>query len=78
LFAIRDSRIKNSLKQNIEQLNVSSGSVIYKQLALAGNLAVFRGDESPHEVLAADRDRYSVAGWFRVNGSINQQLDPPR
>jgi len=52
--------------------------VIYKQLALAGNLAVFRGDESPHEVLAADRDRYSVAGWFRVNGSINQQLDPPR
>ncbi|WP_335340025.1 2OG-Fe(II) oxygenase [Sedimenticola selenatireducens] len=52
--------------------------MIYKQLAQAGELAVFLSEEFPHEVLAADRDRYSVAGWFRVNGSINQQIDPPR
>ena len=43
-----------------------------------GTLVLFLSEEFPHEVLAAERDRYSVAGWFRVNGSINQQIDPPR
>ena len=29
-------------------------------------LVVFLSDEFPHEVLAANRDRYSIAGWFRL------------
>lgn len=32
-----------------------------------GTLAVFLSEEIPHEVLAAKRDRYSIAGWFRAS-----------
>ena len=33
----------------------------------AGTMVVFLSEDIPHEVLAAKRDRYSIAGWFRVN-----------
>lgn len=32
-----------------------------------GTLAVFLSEDIPHEVRPALRDRYSIAGWFRVN-----------
>lgn len=40
-----------------------------------GTLVIFLSDQFPHEVLAAQQDRYSIAGWFRVKaaGGI---LDP--
>ena len=44
----------------------------------AGTLVIFLSDRFPHEVLPARSDRYSIAGWFRVNTSINNQIDPPR
>jgi len=44
----------------------------------AGTLAIFLSDRFPHEVLPAASDRYSIAGWFRVNASNAQQVDPPR
>ncbi|MDF1725868.1 MAG: 2OG-Fe(II) oxygenase, partial [Alcanivorax sp.] len=31
-----------------------------------------------HEVLAATRERYSIAGWFRCNNTTADWLDPPR
>ena len=43
-----------------------------------GTLTVFLSEEFPHEVLAAGRHRYSIAGWFRVNSSANARVDPPR
>lgn len=49
-----------------------------KVLPLFGTLVVFLSEEFPHEVLPAKRDRYSIAGWFRVNASINNKIDPPR
>lgn len=54
------------------------GKEITKVVPTFGTLVIFLSEEFPHEVLAADRDRYSVAGWFRLNCSINQQIDPPR
>ena len=33
----------------------------------ANTLVVFMSEEFPHEVLAAKRERYSIAGWFRVD-----------
>jgi SM-20-related protein len=42
-----------------------------------GTLAVFLSEEFPHEVLAANRTRYSIAGWFRVNTTTGDRLDPP-
>jgi SM-20-related protein len=44
----------------------------------AGTLVLFLSEEMPHEVLPATTDRISIAGWFRVNSSINNQIDPPR
>ncbi|WP_426359410.1 2OG-Fe(II) oxygenase [Pseudocolwellia sp. HL-MZ19] len=42
-----------------------------------GTIVVFLSEEFPHEVLAAKRDRYSIAGWFRLNTSIANNIDPP-
>lgn len=44
---------------------------------LAGTLVIFLSEEFPHEVLPAHRDRFSIAGWFRVNNSTAQRVDPP-
>jgi len=44
----------------------------------AGTIALFLSEEIPHEVRPARRDRLSIAGWFRLNASINGQIDPPR
>ena len=49
-----------------------------KVVPLYGTLVVFLSEAFPHEVLPAIRDRYSVAGWFRVNASIDNKIDPPR
>ena len=49
-----------------------------KIVPLHGTVVVFLSEEFPHEVLPANRDRYSIAGWFRVNTSINNKIDPPR
>ncbi|WP_188149593.1 2OG-Fe(II) oxygenase [Teredinibacter waterburyi] len=43
-----------------------------------GTLVVFLSEEFPHEVLPATRDRYSIAGWYRVNSSTSDRSDPPR
>jgi len=43
-----------------------------------GTIVLFLSEEFPHEVLPTTRDRYAVAGWFRLNNSINDNIDPPR
>jgi len=35
-----------------------------------GQLVLFLSEQFPHEVLAANRDRYSIAGWFRQDGLL--------
>ncbi len=49
-----------------------------KVTPLLGTLVVFLSEEFPHEVLTATRDRYSIAGWFRVNTSVTSKIDPPQ
>lgn len=53
-------------------------AVIERVQPLYGRLAVFLSERFPHEVVATRRTRYSIAGWFRVNGSRDGQVDPPR
>tara|TARA_B100000745_G_scaffold16546_1_gene11898 strand:- start:7737 stop:8405 length:669 start_codon:yes stop_codon:yes gene_type:complete len=43
-----------------------------------GTVVVFLSEDFPHEVLPASRDRYSIAGWFRVNTSTADRIDPPK
>ncbi|WP_286235909.1 2OG-Fe(II) oxygenase [Thalassotalea sediminis] len=49
-----------------------------KVVPLFGTVVIFLSEEFPHEVLPATRDRFSIAGWFRVNTSIANAIDPPR
>jgi len=42
-----------------------------------GTIVLFLSEEFPHEVLPAKRDRYSIAGWYRLNSSNTDQIDPP-
>lgn len=41
----------------------------------AGRLFVFLSEQFPHEVLPTNTERYSIAGWFRVNGVQGNTLD---
>ncbi len=41
-----------------------------------GTLAIFLSEDFPHEVLPAKRERYSIAGWFRINNNQGGQVDP--
>jgi len=43
-----------------------------------GTIVLFLSEEFSHEVLPTQRDRYAVAGWFRLNSSLNDTIDPPR
>lgn len=42
-----------------------------------GTLAFLLSEEFEHEVKPSLRDRYSIAGWFRVNTSTADRVDPP-
>ena len=44
----------------------------------AGTLLLFMSEEIEHEVLPTRRDRASIAGWFRLNNTTADYLDPPR
>ena len=44
----------------------------------AGTLVCFLSERIPHEVLAAHRERFSIAGWFRRNTSTALCIDPPQ
>jgi SM-20-related protein len=50
---------------------------LFKVTPAFGTIVVFLSEEFPHEVLKANRSRYSVAGWFRVNASTGDRADPP-
>ncbi len=58
--------------------NPADGSELTRVLPAFGTLVLFLSEEFPHEVLPTDRERHAVAGWFRLNTSVGDQLDPPR
>ncbi len=41
-----------------------------------GTLAILLSEQIPHQVIKANRQRYSIAGWFRVNPSQSGSVDP--
>lgn len=41
-----------------------------------GTLVIFLSEDFPHEVLPAQRTRFSIAGWFRINNNGNNRIDP--
>jgi SM-20-related protein len=55
-------------KDDVEGIKVTPGF---------GTVLVFLSEEFPHEVRPTNRDRYSIAGWFRLNTSTTDRVDPP-
>lgn len=43
-----------------------------------GRLVIFLSERFPHEVAITQRERFSLTGWFRINGSRSEQPDPPK
>jgi SM-20-related protein len=43
------------------------GNFIQKVLPTQNRLVIFMSELFPHEVAPAKRDRYSIAGWFRID-----------
>lgn len=47
-----------------------SGEVIETVNPLFGSFVIFLSEQFPHEVVKASRDRYSIAGWFRLKDPL--------
>ncbi len=47
--------------------NEADSEVIERISPVFGRLVIFLSEKFPHEVLPANRERKSIAGWFRVN-----------
>jgi SM-20-related protein len=43
-----------------------------------GDVVLMLSERIPHEVLPTTKDRYAIAGWFRVNASVAGSVDPLR
>jgi SM-20-related protein len=50
------------------QLVLYAGDHRIEILPQAGTFVIFRSDNIPHEVAPAERDRFSLTGWFRQRG----------
>lgn len=55
-----------------------SGEVLETIAPVYGTMVFFLSEEFPHEVLPANMPRYSLTGWFRVNNSLGESIDPSR
>ncbi|MEX1057073.1 MAG: 2OG-Fe(II) oxygenase [Natronospirillum sp.] len=55
---------------------VDDQRILFDLTPQAGTLLVFESDRFWHEVLPAQRHRFSIAGWFRVNMSTGRRADP--
>ncbi|MDH5736795.1 MAG: 2OG-Fe(II) oxygenase [Gammaproteobacteria bacterium] len=55
-----------------------NGEETLKVVPGLGTVVAFLSEEFPHEVLPSRRDRYSIAGWYRINASVGNRIDPPR
>lgn len=42
-----------------------------------GTVVTFLSEDFPHEVKPSLHDRYSLAGWFRLNTTSHSTIDPP-
>lgn len=58
--------------------NEADNQELERVLPEYGKLVIFLSEVFPHEVLPARRERYSIAGWFRVNNTAAGAPDPAR
>ena len=67
----------NWKKDNGGELLIYKNSQIVQSIVpYLGTVVIFLSEGNPHEVLKANRERQSIAGWFRLNGSDSNFVDP--
>lgn len=54
--------------------NNDNGDLLHAVQPEMGTFVIFLSEQFPHEVLPANRDRYSIAGWFRVQDPLQAPL----
>lgn len=59
-----------------ELLIYKDSEIIQSVIPYLGTVVIFLSEGNPHEVLKATRERQSIAGWFRVNSSNSNFVDP--
>ena len=65
--------------KTVEDLGRRSVPLARTVAPLYGRLVVFLSEDVPHEVLPAQRSRYSISGWFRVaSGAVRPSVHPAR
>jgi len=47
-----------------------SDDVLHRVSPKLGTMVIFLSERFPHEVLPAKSDRYSIAGWFRIDKAL--------
>lgn len=60
------------------ELRLYTGAMTVTVPPVHRSLVLFLSEEILHEVLPANRERWSVTGWFRLNQSRLDRVDPPR
>ncbi len=56
--------------------NQEGSKVIETVAPKLGTMIIFLSEKFPHQVLAANCRRYSIAGWYRVNANQSGFIDP--
>ena len=56
--------------------NQSGDKVLLDVIPEYGRFVIFLSDVFPHEVKVTQQDRYSIAGWYRINNSSSSRVDP--
>lgn len=51
---------------------------LIKVTPLMGTVVLFLSEQFPHEVLTAKKDRFSIAGWYRLNANSLFRVDPDK
>ncbi len=59
-----------------ELLIYKDSKIVQSIIPYMGTVVIFLSEGNPHEVLKATRERHSIAGWFRLNASNSNFVDP--
>ncbi len=65
VFYLNEDWVDNAGGELVLYADNDSGTVVTRVQPRAGTMVCFLSDRFPHEVLPANRERYSLTGWLR-------------
>ena len=64
-----------SVLEGTDIVDTASTEPLVRIIPQYGRVVLFMSEEFPHEVRPATQDRFSIAGWFRLNNSAANRID---